>query len=87
LNEILPAEYKPTDINEIINNQTHLSQVEHEKLGNVLLDFIELFKGECGNYNGEPVSLELIPGSKPYYGKPFSIPKAYEQVTKMKSNI
>ena len=82
LTEILPAEYKPTNINEVINNQTHLSQAEREKLGNVLLDFTELFKGECGNYNGEPVSLELIPGSKPYYGKPFSIPKAYEQVTK-----
>jgi hypothetical protein len=82
LTEILPAEYKPTNINEVINNQTHLSQAEREKPGNVLLDFTELFKGECGNYNGEPVSLELIPGSKPYYGKPFSIPKAYEQVTK-----
>jgi hypothetical protein len=26
--------------------------------------------------------LELIPGSKPFYAKPFSIPKAYQQVTK-----
>jgi hypothetical protein len=45
-----------------------------------------LFKGKCGKYNGDPVSLELIPGSKPYYGKPFSIPKAYEQVTKDEIN-
>jgi hypothetical protein len=30
----------------------------------------------------ENITVELIPGSKPYYGKPFSIPKAYEQVTK-----
>jgi hypothetical protein len=82
LTEILPAEYKPTDINDVITNQTHLSPAERQKLGNVLLDFTELFKGQCGKYNGEPVSLELIPGSKPYYGKPFSIPKAYEQVTK-----
>jgi hypothetical protein len=28
--------------------------------------------------------LELIPGSKSFYGKPFSIPQAYEQVTKDK---
>jgi len=82
LTEILPAEYKPTDINDVITNQTHLSPAEQEKLGNVLLDFTELFKGQCGKYNGEPVSLELILGSKLYYGKPFSIPKAYEQVTK-----
>jgi hypothetical protein len=65
-----------------MDKQTHLSPEEREKLRNVLLDFTELFQGKCGKYNGEPVSLELIPGSKPYYGKPFSIPKAYEQVTK-----
>jgi hypothetical protein len=28
-------------------------------------------------YNGNPIKLELIPGSKPFYAKPFSIPKAY----------
>ncbi len=26
--------------------------------------------------------LELLPGSKPFYGKPFSISKAYQQITK-----
>jgi len=28
------------------------------------------------------IQLELIPGCKPFYRKPFSIPKAYQQVTK-----
>jgi len=82
ITEILPAEYKPIDINKVVNKQTHLSPEEREKLRNILLDFTELYQGKCGKYNGEPVFLELIPGSKPYYGKPFSIPKAYEQVTK-----
>jgi hypothetical protein len=82
LTEILPAEYKPIDINNVADQQTHLSPEECEQLRNVLLDFNELFQGTCGKYNGDPVSLELIPGSKPFYGKPFSIPKAYEQVTK-----
>jgi hypothetical protein len=82
LTEILPAEYKPVNIEDVIKEQTHLSVEEKEQLQNVLFEFQDLFKGQCGKYNGDPVSLELIPGSKPYYGKPFSIPKAYEQVTK-----
>jgi hypothetical protein len=38
--------------------------------------------GKRGNYNGEPIQLELLPGSKPFHAKPFSIPKAYQQNTK-----
>ena len=35
-----------------------------------------------GSLKIPPVSLELKPGSKPYSGRPFPIPKAYEQLTK-----
>jgi hypothetical protein len=80
--EILPTEYKPCDNNAIVNEQTHLSTIEKDKLRSVLLEFSDLFKGECGKYNGDPIDLELIPGAKPFYGKPFSIPKAYEKVAK-----
>jgi hypothetical protein len=38
--------------------------------------------GERGKYTGEPIMFELSPGSKPFYAKPFSTPKAYQQVTK-----
>jgi hypothetical protein len=80
--EFLPAKYKPADINAIVEQQTHLTFDEREHLHNVLLDFESLFQGTCGKYTGDPDSLELIPGSKPFFGKSFSIPKAYEQVTK-----
>jgi len=43
----------------------------------MLIDFQDLFKGQRGQYNGEPIELELLPGSKPFYAKPFSIPKAF----------
>ncbi len=41
-----------------------------------------LFQGTQGSFNGEPIKLELIPGSMPYFGKPYSTPKAYDEVTK-----
>jgi len=82
LTEILPANYKPTDVQNIADNQTHLTTEECEKLKNVLLDFQDLFQGKFGKYNGEPVALELLPGSQQFNGKPFSNPKAYKEVTK-----
>ena len=80
--EIFPSNNKPIAINQVADRQTHLSSDEREQLRHVLLDFSDLFQGTCGKYNGDPVSLELVPGSTPFYWKPFSIPKAYKQVTK-----
>jgi hypothetical protein len=37
--------------------------------------------GQRGNYKGPPLKLELLTGTKPYYGKPFPIPQAYQQIT------
>jgi len=82
--EILPANYKPIDINQVTDRQTHLSPDECKQLQQVLLDFSDLFRGTCGKNNGDPVSLELVPGSTPFYGKPFLINKAYKHVTKDK---
>ncbi len=82
LADIKPAEYKVTNVADIIKGQTHLSKPERKQLEHALADFQPLFQGKRGNYKGEPITLELIPGSKPFYGKPFPIPKAYQQVTK-----
>jgi hypothetical protein len=40
-----------------------------------------LFQGRKGEFQGDPIELELLPNSTPFYAKPFSIPKAYQQVT------
>lgn len=85
--EILPADYQPVNITDMVEQQTRLSPQEQQQLLHTLLDFAELFQGRCGKFNGDPIELDLIAGSKPYYGRPFSIPKAYEQVTKNKKRL
>jgi hypothetical protein len=82
--EIKPADYKPINIEDIMQNQTHLTTAKKDQLQAMLLDFQDLFKGQKDKDNGEPIKLELRPGSKPFYAKPFSIPKAYQQVKKDK---
>lgn len=82
ITQILPADYKPTNITEVVNQQTHLTADERDQLQRTLFDFQDLFQGKRGEFIGKPIELELLPGSKPFYGKPFSIPKAYQQITK-----
>jgi hypothetical protein len=82
LTEILPAVYQPAHVSDIAKQQTHLTSEEQSQLHTVLLDFQDLFLGQCGKFTGEPVTLELIPDAKPFYAKPFALPRAYEQTTK-----
>jgi hypothetical protein len=82
LAKILPAEYKPVNILDVVQKQTHLLPEEQEESKTALFNFQSLFQGGRGNFKGDPITLDLLPGFKPFYGKPFSIPKAYQQVTK-----
>jgi len=69
-------------ISEVFKNQTHLQPEERQQLYDIFLDFQSLFQGKWGEYNGAPIDLDLLPGSKPFYGKPFLNPKVYQQMTK-----
>jgi hypothetical protein len=55
---------------------------ECEQLQNALFDFQLCVKVNIGSLKGEPITLDLLPGSKPSYGNLFSLPKAYQQIMK-----
>jgi hypothetical protein len=74
LTEILSAAYQPADVFKNAKQQTHLTSEEQSQLHTILLDFQDLYLGQCGKFIAEPVTLELIPDAKPFYAKPFAIP-------------
>ena len=41
-----------------------------------------MFQGGLGTLNIKPIHLELVPGAKPYHGRPFPIPQSLEATTK-----
>ena len=43
----------------------------------LLEDNAELFDGTLGDFQPEPVSLELKDGAKPYHGRPFPVPHVH----------
>jgi hypothetical protein len=79
---ILPMNYKLVDIAEVVQKQTHLASMEFEQQLHTIIVFQDFFQGKGREYNGEPITLDLLPGFKPFYAKPFSIPKGYQQTTK-----
>jgi hypothetical protein len=80
--EIKPADYQVANLQKIVDEQIQLLPLERAKLYSTLSEFEPLFQGTQGSYKGEPIELELLPNSKPFFGKAYSIPKAYVEVTK-----
>ena len=81
-NEIIKIMYGKTDIDHYVSKLTNLSTPEQQQLGYILRKYPAMFEGEIGTLNIPPVHFELKPGSIPYSGRPFPVPKAYEHLTK-----
>ena len=83
--EILDAKYEKADLASIIEqNCTHLSVREQEQLLTLLLEFEELFNGTLGDWQTDPVSFKLKPGTTPFHGKAYPIPHVHLETLKKK---
>ena len=82
MKNILDAKYERMTPQQIASLSTHLSTSEQQKLQAILSKFEHLFDGSLGTWKMEDYSIELKEGVKPYHGRPYSIPKIYEQTLK-----
>ena len=82
--EILDAKYEKANLRAITKQEclNHLSAIDKNKLLKLLQEFKELFNGTLGDWDCNPVSLQLKEGAQPYHGRPFLIPKMHVEVLK-----
>ena len=80
--EILPSDYKKTEIEELCKAQDHLMLTQQEQLKDALSGFDKLFSGEMGCYTDRIFSIKLKPDAKPKRQKYFPIPLVHQKVTK-----
>ncbi len=64
------ANYEKAGLQSILStNCIHLSLQDQKLLLELFTEFEELFDGTLGDWDTEPVSLELKEGTKPHHGK------------------
>ena len=83
---ILEADYSALDLDDYAHKETHLSKEQEEKLICSMPKYPKLFRGGLGVLKVPPVHLELRPlkkDKKQCHARPFSVPKCYEDTTKM----
>ena len=83
LSNILDAKYSKCDLDEFVGTSDHLNHEEKELLLEVLKKHETLFDGTLGQWIGEPYHIQLKDDVKPYHGKPYTVPHAYEQMLKV----
>jgi len=63
---ILNSKYKKADLDqEVAAGAEELDKPQQQKLLSLLKDFEDLFDGTLGNWNTEPIDIELKPEHKP----------------------
>ena len=75
----LVSEYHKTDLREYSHRQTNLNTKQAELLETSLRKFETLFDGTLGKWTGSPFHIELKENMKPYHGRPYTVPQAYDQ--------
>ena len=85
IQRILDIKYAPADLNQVVQDCTHLTDTEKSALGKLLAKYQDLFDGTLGTSKTEPIELELRPEAKPYHAKPYPVPHSQEK--KLKAEI
>ena len=80
IQNIVESKYCPADLRKVVEECNLLDSEEQEKLFKLLTKFDHLFDGTLGNWNTNPVDLELRnPDEKPYHARPYPVPHSQEK--------
>jgi hypothetical protein len=80
--KILDAEYKQTyaSLDDIIKTCENLHVEEQHQLKELLQKYEHLFDGTLGEFNMEPISLQLMDTNcKPIHAHAYTVPRSVEQ--------
>ena len=74
--------YEQSDLQEIVDKCTYLTQSQQQQLFQLLSQFPKLLDGELKTFNGPPIHLELIDNPTPVRSRAYPIPHSQLQVFK-----
>src|SRR5210317_491788 len=82
IQNILDAKYSPANIREEVDKCTKINSSEKEELLSLLNKYQDLFDGSLGEWQTQPIKIELKPEAKPYHARPYPVPQSQEQKLK-----
>ena len=79
---ILDAKYESHTPDEVADKQVHLTPAQRSDIKRLVTKYNKLFSGELRKYPHRTFSLEIDPQAQPIHARPFTVPRAHEDVFK-----
>ena len=73
--KVLDSTYAKADLKHVADNANQMNAEERIQLLRLLGDFEDLFDGTLGDWDTDPVNMEINPGSKPFNSKYYPVPR------------
>ena len=80
--KILDSNYEAANLHDVVDNAHSLNSKQKDQLLALLEDFEDIFDGTLGHWKTDPIEIELKPGSKPYNGRYYPVPKINKETFK-----
>ncbi len=75
--EILDAKYDKTDVNDVVQQQTHLNDKQKQDLLQLLLKHSKLFSGKLGSYPHKQFHIDIDPDAEPVHARAYPVPRIH----------
>jgi hypothetical protein len=86
--ENLDDEYKPASLDDVIKTYENLHLEKQHQLKLILQKYEHLFDGILGEFNMEPISLQLMdPNCKAIHARAYTVPRSVEQQFQQRMEI
>src|SRR5210317_2534873 len=85
IQNILDAKYSPANIMEEVDKCNKINSSEREEVLSLLNKYQNLFDGSLGEWQTQPIKIELKLEAKPYNARPYPVPQSQEQ--KLKNEV
>jgi hypothetical protein len=74
---ILDAKYKKVNVDDVVEQLTHLSESQRDDIRAALKKFTKLFDGTLGVYTHRKFHIDVMPGAKPKHVRPYAIARIH----------
>ena len=75
--EILDAKYNKSDVNDVVNQQSHLTAAQKEDLLKLLQKHSKLFSGKLGSYPHKKFHIDIDPEAEPVHARAYPVPRIH----------
>ena len=79
---IMDAKDERVNVDDVVEQLTHLSKSQRDDLRNVLKDFSNLFDGTLGVYPHRKFHIDVMPDAKPKHARPYAIARIHLEAFK-----